>query len=80
MATFLTRRRGHMINQVFYSFGHKYIYDFDELEYHAGLAGFTTEAGCEVRQASYRSGSAVADRDAEVHRDESFYAELVCFR
>lgn len=63
-------------------FGHKYIYDFEELGFVAGLGGFTKENGCSITRASYLEGRSkeLAERDAPVHRDESVYVELTCSR
>lgn len=61
-----------------FRYGHKHIYDFEELEAAAAAAGWTAELGCSVRRASFREGvdSALAALDDAIHKDESFYVEL----
>jgi predicted SAM-dependent methyltransferase len=70
----MPERRAFMMNQIFYLYGHRWIYDFDEIRYALGAAGFAAEAVVERR---YREGarSDVADLDTSFRRDETLYAE-----
>jgi len=68
-------RRAFMINQIFYFFGHRWIYDFDELRYTLSCAGFDPDA---VRQCAFGEGSRpdVAKLDQSARSDESIYTEV----
>ncbi len=71
-------RRAFIFNQIFLLpvWGHKWIYDLDELRHAATRAGFSPE---EVVEAGYQIGRApeVLALDAPVHSDESVYVELI---
>ena len=69
------KRRAWLLNQIFYLWGHKWIYDFEEIAYAAGLAGFSAE---EITTCSFGVGriKAVAELDWDLRRDESLYVEL----
>jgi hypothetical protein len=72
-----------MLNHIFYGFGHKHIYDLDELTAAAELAGWSKDKGCEVRRASHRQSDVDPDLallDDEIHQDESMYVDLFCVR
>jgi SAM-dependent methyltransferase len=64
-----------MVNQIFKMWGHKWIYDLDELRYAAARAGFT--AG-DVEERSHRDGrdAEVAALDTPFRSDESVYVEI----
>ena len=69
-------RRAFMINQIFYHFGHRWIYDADELRFVLGEAGFDAER---IAVCGFRTGSRpdVADLDTSMRSDESIYIEAV---
>lgn len=64
-----------LVNQIFQLYGHKHIYDFDELVFTANLAGFSTNL---ARNCQYNSSALqeLADLDREIRNDESLYVEL----
>ncbi len=68
-------RPGWMVNQVFYNWGHRWIYDLGEIRYVAEQAGF--EPGS-VMEAGYREGRepAVWALDPEGRDDVSLYVEI----
>jgi predicted SAM-dependent methyltransferase len=68
-------RRAFMVNQIFAFWGHRWIYDFDELVHVLAEAGFAADA---VARRAF-SESAVAEvgaLDSEVRRDETIYVEV----
>jgi predicted SAM-dependent methyltransferase len=69
-------RRAFMFNQLFYLYGHRWVYDFDELQYALCAAGFAPE---DVRRCSFRDGLRpdVADLDRVLRNDETMYVEVV---
>lgn len=69
-------RRAFMINQIFYHFGHRWIYDEQELRFVLGEAGF--DAG-KISLCGFRTGARadVADLDTSMRSDESVYVEAV---
>jgi predicted SAM-dependent methyltransferase len=69
-------RPAFMVNQCFYLWGHRWIYDFDELRHAATEAGFPAEA-CVER--SFREGlfPELAALDQEWRNHESIYFEAV---
>lgn len=69
-------RRAFMINQIFYHFGHRWIYDADELRFVLGEAGFDAER---IAVCGFRTGARpdVADLDTSMRSDESIYIEAV---
>jgi predicted SAM-dependent methyltransferase len=71
----MPQRRAFMFNQIFYLYGHRWIYDLDELRYVLTAAGFDTAT---VRQRAFRDGARadVADLDRAVRRDETVYVEV----
>jgi predicted SAM-dependent methyltransferase len=69
------KSRAWMVNQIFYAWGHRWIYDFDELRTVAVEAGFRQSA---VHGATFRQSSVpeMAAMDQERRCDESLYVEL----
>ncbi len=70
----LPDRRAFMMNLVFSFWGHRWIYDFDELRYAFGEAGYPVER---VRRCSFGSGRdpLVAAMDRPHRRHETLYVE-----
>ena len=68
-------RRAWMINQIFYKWGHRWLYDFPELIAVGTAAGFSAN---EITRHSFRQGhiKEVAQLDQEVRNDESIYVEM----
>jgi predicted SAM-dependent methyltransferase len=68
-------RPGWMVNQIFYMWGHHWIFDFEEIRYAAEQAGFDPEG---VSRASFNEGrvAEVAAMDIAGRNDESIYVEL----
>jgi SAM-dependent methyltransferase len=68
-------RPGWMVNQVFYNWGHRWIYDFGEVRYVAAQAGFDPGA---VEEVGFRTGRepAVWALDPEGRDDVSLYVEI----
>lgn len=71
----VARRRAWMMNQIFYFWGHRWLYDLEELTYAAAAAGFPSHL---VAQVGFRQGRIpdVAGFDLDVRNDESFYVEI----
>ena len=70
-----------LFNTVFYNFGHKHLYDLEELEFVVAAAAALDGPGaraCRLERASFQRGAGPAHLDDELHVDESLYAELVC--
>jgi hypothetical protein len=70
----MPERRAFMMNQIFYLYGHRWIYDLEEIRYALTEAGFAPDA---VVERSYREGARpdVADLDTPFRRDETLYTE-----
>jgi predicted SAM-dependent methyltransferase len=68
-------RRAWMVNQIFYFWGHKWIYDAAELRHAAGEAGFPAES---FRECAFGQGRdpLVSSLDFELRSDETVYVEL----
>ena len=68
-------RKAWMLNQIFYHWGHRWIYDRDEISHAAITAGFNATA---IRQCEFRCGRypVMAQFDLESRRDETLYIEL----
>jgi predicted SAM-dependent methyltransferase len=68
-------RPAFMLNQIFHFFGHRWIYDADELRYALGRAGFDAAA---MRVCAFGVGerSDVAALDQPVRDDETLYVEV----
>jgi predicted SAM-dependent methyltransferase len=71
----MPERKAFMINQIFYLYGHRWIYDFEELRYVFAEAGFDPDA---VRRCAFRQGERkdVADLDVSFRSDETIYVEV----
>jgi len=71
----MPERPAFMFNQLFYLYGHRWIYDFEELSYLLTRAGFDSGA---VRRCDFRQGARadVADLDRALRRDETMYVEV----
>jgi predicted SAM-dependent methyltransferase len=67
-------RRAYMLNQIFYLWGHRWIYDLDELRYALTRAGFgeSTITRCAFRRGE-RADVAMLDRASRKH--ETMYVE-----
>ena len=68
-------RNSFMFNQIFYLYGHRWLYDLQELQYVLGQAGFDPAA---VIECGYREGSLpdVAGLDRAIRNDETIYVEV----
>lgn len=68
-------RRAFMVNQIFYLYGHRWIYDLDELTFALTEAGFAAGA---VQTRAFRTGvrQDVAELDQTVRNDETMYVEV----
>jgi hypothetical protein len=64
-----------MVNQIFYGYWHRWIYDFEELRNSAVEAGFQGDG---VRQYAFRQSAVpeMAAMDQERRSDESLYVEI----
>lgn len=71
----MPERRAFMFNQIFYLYGHRWIYDLDELRYVLFEAGFAPDA---LHEWAFREGSRqdVADLDTTFRSDETIYVEV----
>jgi hypothetical protein len=71
----MPERRAFMFNQIFYLYGHRWLYDTDELRYVLSRAGFEPAA---VRTCRFRSGVRpdVAALDSIFRNDETIYVEV----
>jgi predicted SAM-dependent methyltransferase len=69
-------RRAFMVNQIFYLYGHRWIYDHDELRYALAQAGFEPDR---VTAREFRDGHRqdVADLDTSFRCDETIYIEAM---
>jgi predicted SAM-dependent methyltransferase len=70
----MPERRAFMFNQVFYYYGHRWLYDLDELRYVLGRSGFGPEV---IQVCQFREGARpdVAALDTTIRRDESIFIE-----
>ena len=68
-------RRAWMVNQIFQFWGHRWIYDRDELRWAGEQAGFAAQGFSEC---AYREGrdAEVAKLDWDLRNDETIYVEL----
>lgn len=71
----IPRRPAFLVNQIFYLYGHKWIYDKDELAYVLEAAGFGVDT---MRVCAFHEGAdpAVARLDIEARSDETLYVEV----
>jgi predicted SAM-dependent methyltransferase len=69
------RRRAWMVNQIFHGWGHRWLYDLDEIRHVAQRAGFRADS---VLQCGYRQGrdATVCNLDLPHRSDESLYVEI----
>lgn len=69
-------RRAFMVNQIFYLYGHRWIYDHDELRYALTQAGYDPDR---VTAREFRVGHRrdVADLDTVFRSDETIYMEAM---
>jgi predicted SAM-dependent methyltransferase len=69
-------RRAFMVNQIFYLFGHRWIYDHDELRYALTQAGYDPDR---ITAREFRKGHRpdVADLDNTFRSDETLYVEAL---
>ncbi|MEV7120610.1 class I SAM-dependent methyltransferase [Kitasatospora griseola] len=72
----MPERRAFMLNQIFYHFGHRWIYDEAELRHVLDRAGYH-EFAIERREFQIGVRSDVADLDTAFRKDESIYLEAV---
>ena len=72
----MPERKAFMLNQIFYLYGHQWIYDLEEVEFVLRQAGF---AAADVRTRAYREGARpdVAALDTAFRRDETLYVEVI---
>jgi predicted SAM-dependent methyltransferase len=70
----MPERRAFMLNQIFYLYGHRWLYDLDELRYALARAGFASP----VQACAYQVGARpdVAALDTVLRRHESIYVEV----
>jgi predicted SAM-dependent methyltransferase len=68
-------RRAFMFNQLFYLYGHRWIYDLEELRYVLSEAGFEPHR---VQVRAFRDGAKpdVANLDRVLRKDETMYVEV----
>lgn len=71
----MPERKAFMLNQIFYLYGHRWIYDLDEVTFALTEAGFDA---AKVRSCGFREGEQpdVAALDTTFRRDESMYVEV----
>jgi hypothetical protein len=71
----MPQRRAFMVNHIFYFWGHRWIYDEDELRYVLDRAGFP---GSAVRVCAFGRGAdpTVAALDDRKRDDETIYVEV----
>jgi len=70
----MPERPAYMVNQIFYLYGHRWLYDLDELGYTLARAGFTSP----VRACAFGQGARadVAALDTLFRRLETLYVEV----
>lgn len=70
----MPERPAFMFNQVFYLYGHRWLYDLDELRYALARAGFTSTA----RVCAYREGARadIAALDTVIRSQDTIYVEV----
>ncbi len=79
VAPAMPARNAFMFNQIFYLYGHRWLYDLQELQYVLGQAGFAVEGGEAVQLRGFRTGLRpdVAELDQTIRNDETIYVEVV---
>lgn len=67
-------RPAFMLNQIFYFYGHRWIYDLEELRYALVSAGFESD---QIRQCAFGEGAQpqIAGLDRPIRNDETLYIE-----
>jgi predicted SAM-dependent methyltransferase len=73
--THIPNRKAWMVNQIFYHYGHKWIYDFDEIRFAAVSAGFQADAVVLCRF-HYGHVTELNLLDLQMRTDESIYVEI----
>ncbi|MGE5828118.1 MAG: methyltransferase domain-containing protein [Micromonosporaceae bacterium] len=70
----MPERRAFMVNQIFYLYGHRWLYDLEELRYVLARAGFESP----VQLCSFQAGARadVAALDTVLRRLETIYVEV----
>jgi hypothetical protein len=70
----MPERPAFMFNQLFYLYGHRWLYDLDELRHALSRAGFTSTA----RVCAYREGARadVAALDTVIRSQDTIYVEI----
>jgi predicted SAM-dependent methyltransferase len=70
----MPERPAFMVNQIFYLYGHRWLYDLDELRYVLARAGFASA----VQECAYGAGTRadVAALDTVLRKHESIYVEV----
>lgn len=71
----MPERPAFMFNQIFYLYGHRWIYDLEELRYALTAAGFDDST---ITVCAYREGARqdIADLDQTIRNDETLYVEV----
>lgn len=69
-------RRAWMVNQIFYGWGHRWIYDFEEMRFIGHTAGFEER---DIRRCEFRVGgaSSTAKLDHPNRAHETLYVEML---
>ncbi|MFE0465062.1 methyltransferase domain-containing protein [Kitasatospora sp. NPDC058965] len=70
----MPERRAFMLNQIFYHYGHRWIYDEAELRHALGAAGFPADG---MRRRTFQQGARpdLAELDTVFRNDETLYLE-----
>jgi predicted SAM-dependent methyltransferase len=71
----MPERRAFMLNQIFYLYGHQWLYDLDEIRYVLSRAGFEPDG---LQVCAFRAGARpdVAALDTTLRNDETIYVEI----
>ena len=71
----MPERKAFMLNQIFYLYGHRWLYDLDELRYVLSRAGFEPAT---IRVCAFRAGARadIAALDTALRSDETIYVEV----
>lgn len=71
----MPERKAFMMNQIFYLYGHRWLYDLAELRYVLSQAGFDPDA---VQACTFRAGARadIAALDTTLRSDETIYVEV----
>jgi predicted SAM-dependent methyltransferase len=71
----MEHRKAWMLNQIFQFYGHRWVYDADELRHALECAGFSAKT-FEVCSVGQGSTPGVASLDNEMRNDETIYVEI----